>query len=224
MIALIEFESDLILPKEEAINIGLPYEENQRIGIRDNTISVMNSFDYYYDECKKYNDNYYKDDEAIKENNPIVDYYLYSRVENADNYVMIKKDNHLVNLFDFALKCKYKFFIKETVIEKNESVEGFALLLHKLEEKANQLESVVNKIRDNTFNQKTNVHVGGGLITTYNDLCLKEDVCTDILQQKLNNGWRIIAVCIQPNQRRPDYILGRYNPSLEVVNKLSAGR
>jgi len=56
------------------------------------------------------------------------------------------------------------------------------------------------------------------------DLCLKENCCTDALQTELNNGWRIIAVCVQPNQRRPDYVLGRYNPELEVTNKDSAER
>ena len=37
---------------------------------------------------------------------------------------------------------------------------------------------------------------------------LMEDACTNALQENLDNGWRIIAVCPQP-QRRPDYILGR---------------
>ena len=53
---------------------------------------------------------------------------------------------------------------------------------------------------------------------------MKEDVCTDVLQQELNNGWRIIAICVQADQRRPDYILGRYNASLEVIDKPDAGR
>ena len=36
-----------------------------------------------------------------------------------------------------------------------------------------------------------------------------EDCCTDELQDKLDNGWRILAVCPPNAQRRPDYILGR---------------
>ena len=50
-------------------------------------------------------------------------------------------------------------------------------------------------MKQSTLNQKCDVHVGGGLIATYNDLMLKEDSCTDELQTELNNGWRIIAVC-----------------------------
>lgn len=36
-----------------------------------------------------------------------------------------------------------------------------------------------------------------------------EDACTDELQDRLDNGWRIIAVCPPNSQRRPDYILGK---------------
>lgn len=35
------------------------------------------------------------------------------------------------------------------------------------------------------------------------------DLCTDDLQEELDAGWRVVAVCPQRNQRRPDYILGR---------------
>lgn len=38
---------------------------------------------------------------------------------------------------------------------------------------------------------------------------LYEDCCTHLLQDKLEEGWRIIAVCPPNAQRRPDYILGR---------------
>lgn len=36
-----------------------------------------------------------------------------------------------------------------------------------------------------------------------------EDSCTNVLQDKLDEGWRILAVCPPNAQRRPDYILGR---------------
>lgn len=35
------------------------------------------------------------------------------------------------------------------------------------------------------------------------------DACTDMLQDELDDGWRILAVCPPNAQRRPDYILGR---------------
>lgn len=36
-----------------------------------------------------------------------------------------------------------------------------------------------------------------------------DDACTEMLQRKLDDGWRILAVCPPNAQRRPDYILGR---------------
>lgn len=39
------------------------------------------------------------------------------------------------------------------------------------------------------------------------------DACTDRLQELLNEGWRILAVCPAVSQRRPDYVLGRTKES-----------
>lgn len=36
-----------------------------------------------------------------------------------------------------------------------------------------------------------------------------DDCCTDFLQDHLEKGWRILAVCPPNAARRPDYILGR---------------
>lgn len=36
-----------------------------------------------------------------------------------------------------------------------------------------------------------------------------DNACTDELQSYLKDGWRILAVCPQNAQRRPDYIIGR---------------
>lgn len=84
-----------------------------------------------------------------------------------------------------------------------------ALLFGKVNEKSEKqfdLPSV------NTYNNKCEVHMPGMALATYNDLMLLEDACTYQLQSALNSGWRIIAACPQPDQRRPDYILGRFNP------------
>lgn len=63
------------------------------------------------------------------------------------------------------------------------------------------------------FNSKIEVHMPGNALATYNETLLLEDACTDKLQGALREGWRMIAVCPQPSQRRPDYVLGRYNPN-----------
>lgn len=64
------------------------------------------------------------------------------------------------------------------------------------------------------FNQKCDVHISNMALMSVNEVALIEDGCTDKLQGALNNGWRIIAACPQPDSRRPDYILGRYNPEV----------
>ena len=43
-----------------------------------------------------------------------------------------------------------------------------------------------------------------------------EDECTENLQRKLNEGWRIIAVCLQAGNRRPDYVIGRSDKKIEI--------
>ncbi len=69
--------------------------------------------------------------------------------------------------------------------------------------------------KSDTYNSHCEVHIPGSALSLYNDTLLLEDCCTDALQSELDNGWRIIACCPQA-QRRPDYILGRYNPERTV--------
>lgn len=75
----------------------------------------------------------------------------------------------------------------------------------------------------NTYNNKCEVHMPGNMLATYNQVQLLEDSCTDVLQTALSAGWRIIAVCPQPDSRRPDYIMGRFNPD-DYFDKESADR
>lgn len=39
---------------------------------------------------------------------------------------------------------------------------------------------------------------------------VRTDYCTNALQRDLDDGWHILAICPQPGQCRPDYILGRF--------------
>lgn len=69
---------------------------------------------------------------------------------------------------------------------------------------------------DVNYNTRCEVHMPNMAMSMYNEMLLLEDACTDILQRSLNSGWRIIAACPQPDQRRPDYILGRFNPDYDA--------
>lgn len=53
------------------------------------------------------------------------------------------------------------------------------------------------------------VHLPGLGVLAMTEVMNLDDACTDQLQEHLNEGWRILAVCPQLAQRRPDYILGR---------------
>lgn len=63
------------------------------------------------------------------------------------------------------------------------------------------------------LNNHTGTHLTGNVLTQYNELMLCEDACTDAMQRHIDEeGWRIVVVCPQ-SSRRPDYIMGRYNPN-----------
>lgn len=59
------------------------------------------------------------------------------------------------------------------------------------------------------INQKISVALPGFGLLMLNDVKVLVDCCTDVLSDELEDGWRIIAACPQPDQRRPDYVLGR---------------
>ena len=61
------------------------------------------------------------------------------------------------------------------------------------------------------FNERVQVVVPGLGLMLIDEVEIKEDFCTHELQRQLEAGWRILAICPQPNQRRPDYVLGRVN-------------
>jgi hypothetical protein len=58
------------------------------------------------------------------------------------------------------------------------------------------------------FNTKTSSEQPNMSLMDISETMLVENSCTDDLQSHLSMGWRILAICPQP-QRRPDYVLGR---------------
>lgn len=67
----------------------------------------------------------------------------------------------------------------------------------------------LSEIGEQHYNLKCNAPVADTFLSKVNQLMLLEDSCTDKLQEALHEGWRIISVTPQPNQRRPDYVLGK---------------
>ena len=56
--------------------------------------------------------------------------------------------------------------------------------------------------------ETTNIHLPSNELFSVKKTKLLEDSCTNLLQECLDDGWRIIACIPRAGQRRPDYILG----------------
>lgn len=109
---------------------------------------------------------------------------------------------------------------KETLLELTIAnatfeVKGQVKVAVNIQEAFEEVENRQVNIMEGTstvYNNKCDVHMPGNMLAMYNDVLLLEDSCSDALQSALVQGWRIIAACPQPDKRRPDYILGRWNP------------
>lgn len=71
-----------------------------------------------------------------------------------------------------------------------------------------------SKVHAPVINVKNNFVQPGNELMRVKDVTVKYDLCTDALKDFLTEGWMILAICPQPDQRRPDYILGRYDARL----------
>ena len=226
MISLISFDDSYILERSEAIALGLHYEEiTKPLGIYNDKIKLMTYDSYKYrDELHQLpdSDKYYSD-KGVE----VSVYNIYDRLSYKDiskDYVFVGRDNHMVDLLTFAPKCPYPFTINKSILSVDTPVSNLNSILYTIKDKVNNLVKTLADVEGRNFNTKCNVHVGGGLLVTFNELKLREDTCTDALQVELNDGWRIIAICVQSDQRRPDYILGRYNPSIDTTSETVAKR
>jgi hypothetical protein len=91
-------------------------------------------------------------------------------------------------------------------------IDGGALESNTFTTLVEHLEGMIQRVAGNThpnqFNSRCDVHVPNLGLLRVSKVELLQDACTDDLQAHLDRGWRILAICPQPNQRRPDYIIG----------------
>lgn len=83
---------------------------------------------------------------------------------------------------------------------------NFELLV---EELAKKISSTVGEGQNINYNNKLEVHQPSMPLFFFNEYTVLTDCCTDHLQEHIEKGWRVVCVCPQPDQRRPDYVLGR---------------
>lgn len=53
------------------------------------------------------------------------------------------------------------------------------------------------------------ITIPDNMLMFVNEVEWEDDCCTQVVQQRLDDGWRILAVCPPNAARRPDYIFGR---------------
>jgi hypothetical protein len=168
----------------------------------------------------------------LKEDGKISSLYTYSETEDPNDpkiaegkKTLVKKTifvelsssrEYLVDIDLFLQKhpnLRVKFRGMPKTVEKDYAsvIEQIVAIQEKFE---NALKSFDQQVE---FNQKCDVHVSNLGLLNINQLGYAVDYCTEALQDQLNKGWRIIACCVQPDGRRPDYVLGRYNPDGDNV-------
>lgn len=128
----------------------------------------------------------------------------------------IVNDSQLVDLVGMGQEVKV---VKEISVPSGD-VSNLPDIVEKLSRLAEKLTTLPkgDPYAGHLHNGKVEVHVPGPALSIYNEVQLMEDACTDALQCQLDDGWRIISACPQ-SQRRPDYILGRFNPNHESNGK-----
>jgi hypothetical protein len=125
---------------------------------------------------------------------------------------------------DSALASMPKFIVTESQLAalllagEEAKVEREVKLTDSTQDMLDAMRQVATKLEamkggGDQFNARCDVHMPGNALMSFNVTMLLESSCTDELQAQLDKGWRIIAACPQPDQRRPDYILGRFDPT-----------
>ena len=166
----------------------------------------LNSLNTTYDMTEEDRENvlnaYYEEIQAV------TDYVEPDRSSYSTTVKIAVTDEQLIQLtISPNIKCDVTNSVEVVVADDlNSVIAKFEVLVHKFEAMTGGTKSMTS------YNNKCEVHMPGNMLTMYNNVTYEEDMCTDMLQRLLDDGWRIIAACPQPDQRRPDYILGRYDP------------
>jgi hypothetical protein len=222
MISQIKLNKQHAIPRQEAVNLGFSFLDTigKRLGIKlaepDDGIQLIESYIKYTFELTmtiEEDIEVYRDIKGDK----VSTYYIAQPIPEKfkDCDFVIVEQVQLVDLLILLPICPYPFTVIKTVKDSNAPANIQHIIID-IEERLTTVISSLDLLKNTTFNSKCNVHIGGGLLLTINDVMLEHDCCTDILQERLNGGWRIVASSPQPDQRRPDYILGRYNPNKEA--------
>lgn len=122
------------------------------------------------------------------------------------------EQNHDLNIMEVG-----SLGIPFSVIGISDGSESFAPRV------ANQLNKILKVISDRhdlkvegTKAQDVHIHLPNQVsYVGVSEVKILNDCCTESLQRRLDEGWKILAICPQPHQRRPDYVVGKFGEKVE---------
>lgn len=118
------------------------------------------------------------------------------------------KDRNLV-ITQLEFEKAYKWVEISQFLDIDSDAQIQAIDLNKLAKAIG--DQILGATGGNLFNSKLEIHQPNMPLFTYNDFTYITDCCTELLMSGyIEKGYRVVAVCPQPDQRRPDYVLGRY--------------
>lgn len=198
------------IPQKQRINLFTKEEIDRISSILDNPLSVEEIKICCLEDKNVYKRDWFYGDDSESEKAKYNERYCAS--EGIGLYVVDKHKSYIVDsnlLFtitsDFETDVKYDVIgvLKDAPsLNKNHELKILDKLMN-LDEKL----SLFNKTQQ--FNTKVGVHISDLGLMNIKEVDVLYDACTDELQRWLDDGWRILAICPQPDSRRPDYVLGK---------------
>ena len=127
-------------------------------------------------------------------------------LDKYPNYITIENNdrNQVLTISEYEKVYNY-CHIKSIINTEVETIHNFINYDVLVEKISN---SLISKTGNNLFNNKLEIHQPNMPLFTYNNFIHLNDCCTEVLQEHIDKGYRVVAICPQPDQRRPDYILG----------------
>lgn len=137
-----------------------------------------------------------------------IDYYGFKKVSRED-YEKLRLDVPNLGMSEWPEKDTDAptYWKEDTLIDMQ--TDGMRLSALGVEYSVKKFKGTYIANPTEAVNNHLHVHIPNIGLLMIDEVTWLEDECTEELQRKLDDGWRILAVCPPNSQRRPDYILGR---------------
>lgn len=164
-----------------------------------------------------------------------LDYYIFKTKMENERYEQLREiipslpveqpikdflhDTYVANILDLV-KAGFKFSCESDGEIAEETFSSS--VLYSLQ--------VIQKKLDSVQAPKANSHLinieqsQDAFLHRLDKVSVHEEMCTDELQDKLDDDWRIVAVCYQKGSRRPDYVLGKQEKKVDTEETIANER